>query len=75
MHYGNQHHTGIHRANGPDLTRAGDLLRQQLPDFVISKRRLRKVQAIEIVRENREREKQNFGFSARPFVLCGLPLN
>jgi hypothetical protein len=27
-----------------------------------------------MVRENREREHQNVGFSARPFVLCGLPL-
>src|SRR5262245_31786085 len=27
-----------------------------------------------MVRENRESEKHNLGFSARPFVLCGLPL-
>ena len=26
-----------------------------------------------MVRENREADKQNLGFCARPFVLCGLP--
>jgi hypothetical protein len=41
---------------------------------VVSKRRQRKVEEIQIVRENRECEKQNVGFSARPFVLCCLPV-
>ena len=74
MHYGNQHDTGVHHANNSELTRAGDLLRQQLPNLVLSKRRLRKVEAIQMVRENRERSQQNLGFSARPFVLWGLPM-
>jgi len=74
LHYESQHHTGVHHANDSDLTRAGDLLRKQLPNLVVSKRRLRKVEAIQMVRENRAREQQNLGFSARPFVLCGLPM-
>ena len=74
MHFGNQHFTGVHHAKTTEPTRAGDLLRQQLPSLVVSKRRLRKVEAIQMVRENREREEQNVGFSARPFVLCGLPM-
>ncbi len=69
MHYGNQYLTGVHHAKTSELTRAGHLLREQLPNLVVSKRRVRKVEAIQMVRENREREQQNVGFSARPFVL------
>ena len=58
----------------PNFTHAGDLLRRQYPNLVVSKRRLRQVEAIQMVRENREADKQNLGFCARPFVLCGLPV-
>ncbi len=74
MHYANQHLTGVHHARTSEPTRAGDLLRRQLPNLVVSKRHFRKIEAIQMVRENREREQQNVGFSARPFVLCGLPM-
>ena len=56
------------------LVRTGDLLRLQHPQLVISKRKLRHADAIQIVREKRESEAQNLGFSSRPFVLCGLPV-
>jgi Plasmid encoded RepA protein len=56
------------------LRHAGQLLRLQHPDLIISKRKVRQAETIRMVRENRENEKQNLGFSARPFVLCGLPL-
>jgi len=56
------------------LERAGDLLRWQHPDLVISKRKLRQADAIQMVRQKRENEAQNLGFSSRPFVLCGLPV-
>ena len=57
-----------------NFTHAGDLLRRQYPNLVVSKRRLRQVEAIQMVRENREADRQNLGFCARPFVLCGLPV-
>lgn len=56
------------------LLRIGPLLADLHPDFVISKRRMRKVDSIECVRRNREAARQNLGFSSRPFVLCGLPV-
>ena len=48
--------------------------RFQHPHLVISKRKLREADAIQMVRRNRESEAQNLGFSSRPFVLCGLPV-
>lgn len=41
---------------------------------VISKRVAKKVVAIEAIRKAREEGKQQIAFSARPFVLCGLPI-
>src|SRR5215472_13324010 len=52
----------------------GSILRQHHPDLVISKRRLRQADSLQLVRERRENETQNLGFSSRPFVLCGLPV-
>src|SRR5581483_1548698 len=56
------------------LQRAGTVLKSNFPELVISKRTLRRAEAFQAVRENRDAERQNLGFSARPFVLCGLPL-
>ncbi len=42
--------------------------------IVISKRRLRQAEAVELVRLKRENGTPNLGFSSRPFVLCGLPI-
>jgi hypothetical protein len=56
------------------LERIGPLLLDLHPDYVVSKRRMRKVESIECVRLNRERARQDLGFSSRPFVLCGLPV-
>jgi hypothetical protein len=52
----------------------GSLLRDSHPDLLISKRRMRKVEAIACVRLKRDDARQNLGFSSRPFVLCGLPV-
>ncbi|MDQ1469516.1 MAG: hypothetical protein QOJ99_996 [Bryobacterales bacterium] len=54
--------------------RAGPILRLQHPELVVSKQKLRQVETIQMVREKRENETQNLGFSSRPFVLCGLPV-
>ena len=54
--------------------RAGYVLRLQHPKLLVSKRRLRQTETIQVVREKRESETQNLGFSSRPFALCGLPV-
>ena len=72
MHHRIQYTT--HEANDPGLERTGDLLRLQHPKPVISKRKLRQADAIQMVRQKRESEAQNLAFSSRPFVLCGLPM-
>ena len=56
------------------LESAGAVLKRTQPDFVVSKRKLREVEGIALVRSNREEGKQSLCFSSRPFVLCGLPL-
>ena len=42
--------------------------------IVVSKRRLRQAEAVELVRLKRETATPNLGFASRPFVLCGLPV-
>ena len=57
-----------------DLESAGAVLKRTQSDLVISKRKLREIEGIALVRRNREQGKQNLCFSSRPFVLCGLPV-
>lgn len=45
-----------------------------LPRIGITKRRLKKLEAVVLVREQRETGKQDLAYNARPFVLCGIPL-
>jgi hypothetical protein len=45
-----------------------------LPTIGITKRRLKKLEAVVLVREQRESGKQDLAYNARPFVLCGIPL-
>jgi hypothetical protein len=72
--YSNKQFSTTDTSHDSDLTPAGEVLRREYPSFVVSNRRMRKLEAIRMVRENREFERQNLGFSARPFVLCGLPV-
>jgi hypothetical protein len=67
-------HSTTHGSSNPGLERAGDLLRLQYPKLVISERKRRQADAIQMIRQKRESEAQNLGFSSRPFVLCGLPV-
>ena len=67
-------HSTTHASGNSGLERAGDLLRLQHPKLVISRRKLRQADAIQMVRQMRESEAQNLGFSSRPFVLCGFPV-
>src|SRR5271165_3591874 len=52
------------------LTTVGSLLSQ----IGITERTLRKLEAIQLVRDKRENHRQEISYNARPFVLCGLPL-
>lgn len=50
-------------------------LSQIIPSCVkISRRRLRQLESIHLIREQRQTGKQELLFNARPFVLCGIPL-
>jgi Plasmid encoded RepA protein len=54
--------------------RAGELLRNSHPELLVSKRKLRQAEAIQLIRLNRDGVNPNLGFASRPFVLCGLPI-
>ena len=56
------------------LAKAGDLLREQHGDLLISRYRLKQAEGIALVRSNREAGKQPLAFASRPFILCGLPI-
>ena len=45
-----------------------------LPSIGITKRRLKQLEAVQLIREQREKRTQDLAFHTRPFVLCGLPL-
>src|SRR5580658_5949956 len=53
---------------------AGSILRKLSADLLVSKQRLRRAEAVTCVRLKRQDANQNLGFSARPFVMCGLPV-
>jgi len=45
-----------------------------LPAIGITKHRLKRLEAVVLVREQRENGKQDLAYNARPLVLCGIPL-
>ena len=54
--------------------RASYVLRQHHDDLLVSKQRLHRTDSIQLVRFKRENGSQELAYSARPFVLCGLPV-
>ena len=62
----------VPRSGAFDTARA--VLDRAAPELVVSKQRLAKIEGIELVRMKREQKDQSLCFSARPFVLCGLPV-
>ena len=58
------------KTSKPSFTRIDSLL----PRINITKQSLRKIEAVHLVREQRDEGKQELAFNARPFVLCGFPL-
>jgi Plasmid encoded RepA protein len=49
-------------------------VRPILDSISITNQRIRQLDAIHLVREQRENGNQDLAFHARPFVLCGIPL-
>ena len=49
-------------------------VRSILPAIRITTRRAKQLQAVQVIREQREQQKQEVAFNAGPFVLCGVPL-
>jgi hypothetical protein len=65
----------VRHANcGGGLCKAGDVLKQQHGDLLVSRHKLRQAEGVTLVREKREAGNQILGFATRPFVLCGLPI-
>lgn len=56
------------------LQPAGSILRQAYGDLILSKRKLKQAEQVQLVRKNREQATQTLCFNSRPFVLCGLPI-
>lgn len=50
------------------------IIREQVPALGITKRRLKQVESICLIREQRAAGRPELAFDPRPFVLCGLPL-
>jgi hypothetical protein len=64
---------GIGQKTG-SLEAVGSIAGRLPGELVISKRKLRQADVVQLVRLNREGATQNLGFASRPFVLCGLPI-
>jgi hypothetical protein len=60
------------KSNG--LLSTADCLQRAATVLSVSKRRLKQLDTIQLIREQRESRKQPLAFHTRPFVLCGLPL-
>jgi len=63
-------HSGADRPSRPSLSS----VRAILPSLGTTKFRLRQLEAITIIREDRDNGNQQLAYNARPFVLCGIPL-
>ncbi|HYI92196.1 MAG TPA: hypothetical protein VEX68_01505 [Bryobacteraceae bacterium] len=44
------------------------------PELRISKQQVKRIESIELVRQQRDERKQSLLFNSRPFLLCGLPI-
>ena len=62
--------SALQPANGSAVSAVGSLL----PQIHITKRRLKQLEAIALIREQRDNGKQQLAYNARPFVLCGIPV-
>jgi hypothetical protein len=58
----------------PGFQSAGSVLKQMVPELVVSKQKLRQAEGSCLVRIKREEKNQTLAFGSRPFVLCRLPV-
>jgi replication initiator protein len=56
------------------LTPVSALIRVHSPALRVTKRRLKQLESIQLIRQQRDNGKQDLAFHARPFVLRGIPL-
>jgi hypothetical protein len=63
-----------HQSSTRELKSAGGILREQFPDLIVSRQRLKQAERVQLIRQRGEEANQTLCFSARPFVLCGLPV-
>jgi len=64
----------VKTAHTPLLSNSFVSVESILPQIGITKQAVKKLEVIQMVREQREHGKQIIAYHARPFVLCGLPL-
>jgi len=64
----------VQTAHAPLFSQSFVSVESILPQIGITKQTVKKLEAIHMVREQRENGKQEIAYHARPFVLCGLPL-
>lgn len=43
-------------------------------DLTVTKRQQKRIESIELVRQERDQQRQPLAFNSRPFILCGLPI-
>jgi hypothetical protein len=48
--------------------------RSVLPGIGITRRRAKRIETVQLIREQRRQRSQELAFNTRPFILCGLPL-
>jgi hypothetical protein len=56
------------------LNSVGTILREQYPELIVSRQKLKQAERVQLIRRRREEANQTLCFSSRPFVLCGLPV-
>jgi hypothetical protein len=56
------------------LNSVGTILRDQYPELIVSRQKLKQAERVQLIRQRRKDTNQTLCFSSRPFVLCGLPV-
>ncbi len=56
------------------LASVDSILQDSFGDFIVSKQKVRQTEGIFFVRQKRETQSQTLAYTARPFILCGLPV-
>ncbi len=63
-----------HESSPCRLKSVGGILRDQFPDLIVSRQKLKQAERVQLIRQRREEANQTLCFSSRPFVLCGFPV-